>query len=70
MRLVGDPREVEELLAALGRVAHLADVTRRGSRYSAAEVRVYAHVEPVAVGEIPDAGAVGSGAARALGAGQ
>lgn len=52
------------MIAALRAVAHVADVSKRGSRYSDTDVRVYAHVEPVADGEIVDAVVVGEPAAE------
>lgn len=47
LRIIGDPTEVDAVLDALRAVATVSDVSRRGSRYSATDVRVYAHVTPV-----------------------
>jgi hypothetical protein len=51
LRIIGDPEEVERVLAALPRAVVVADVSRRGSRYSETDVRVYAHVRPLASGD-------------------
>lgn len=68
LRLVGDPAEVEELLELLGRVAHLADVSRARSRYSATDVRVYAYLAPVVDGKlVADSAAMPSRAGRPVG---
>ena len=56
LRLIGDPAEVEEVLRLLGTVAKVGDVSRRGSRYSETDLRVYAHVEPVVDGELVELG--------------
>jgi hypothetical protein len=70
LRLIGDPGELDELLEAIRGVVHVADVSRRPSRYDPGEIRIYAHAAPVVDGEIAQdpAGAPRPAAPRAGGA--